>query len=88
MFCSVIPITNLALSAFSIWKHFVTFNELEHWMEESLGFSYTCCWACNTTQIKIKVCRSEVEGLPQVLPGRSQWPMEEDMWLLMFPAWK
>jgi len=51
MFCSVNPIMNLALSTFSIWKHFVTFNELEHWMED-LDFSYTCCWACNSNEDK------------------------------------
>lgn len=47
MFCSVNPIMNLPLFAFSMWKHFVTFNELEHWMEEDLDFTYAYCWACS-----------------------------------------
>lgn len=38
---------NLPLFAFSMWKHFVTFNELEHWMEEDLDFTYAYCWACS-----------------------------------------
>lgn len=49
MFCSVNPIMSLTLFAFSIWKDFVTFSELEHWMEEHLDFLYTYCWAFNSS---------------------------------------
>lgn len=53
---------NLPLFAFSMWKHFVTFNELEHWMEEDLDFTYAYCWACScNTDKKMKVWLKESE---------------------------
>lgn len=57
---------NLALSAFSIWKHFMTFNELEHWMERDLDSLFTCYWV-NNSNVHKNECDKEVETLPHVL---------------------
>lgn len=63
MFCSLNPIMNPTLFTFSIWKDFVTFSELQHWMEETscmhtAGFS-------TAVQMKMKI----VKCLPQIMSG-------------------
>lgn len=80
MFCSLNPIMNPTLFTFSIWKDFVTFSELQHWMEEHLDFLYAYCWVFNSSTVENE--NSEMFATDYV--RAFLWNLE----VVIFPAWK
>lgn len=80
MFCSLNPIMNPTLFTFSIWKDFVTFSELQPWMEEHLDDLYAYCWVFNSSTVENE--NSEMFATDYV--RAFLWNLE----VVIFPAWK
>ena len=71
---------NPTLFTFSIWKDFVTFSELQPWMEEHLDDLYAYCWVFNSSTDENE--NSEMFATDYV--RAFLWNLE----VVIFPAWK